>query len=359
MAVDLAVPSTSPLVVVSLDSGGHLYRTTRSVPPVVEFTAPASGETVTDTTRPTIGWWTTPLDHDPVQTVHVRLFSAAQVAETGFDPKTSTPLWGVDVEPGTLGGDLDIDLPDGTYTLAGWSTVAATGDTDAATSTFTMDVTRPDAPTVAATPGARSITVAVADGVSGSEAVIEVSDDGGATWAPLATVTFDSSGDATIEDQTASFATERSWRARTVTTDPYLASLPSTAATATLTPASDEVATLGDPARQIVLDVTVITWDTNDHLAAGVFYPLGATRAVVITDTPTGLEGKLGVFLATADEQAAFRDLLATGNRLLYRDASGRTVWLRRTDKAEWTWPVTITGDTAYAQVSFPFVEVA
>ncbi|MGE0342552.1 MAG: hypothetical protein AB7O86_05750 [Porticoccaceae bacterium] len=61
--------------------------------PTVTMVAPTASQVITTTTRPTITW-NAAMDGGLQQyAYHIKIFTAAQVADGGFDPATTTPTW--------------------------------------------------------------------------------------------------------------------------------------------------------------------------------------------------------------------------------------------------------------------------
>lgn len=162
--------------------------------PVATVTAPTEGSSVTDTTRPTITWTYADPEADAQERYIVKIFSAAQYGDPGFNPSTSTPTWtSGEVLSTATSKVVPIDLVNGT-TYRAYVRVADAGSNGRYSlwdnNTFTINVTPPPAPALVLTP-----QVANADGprtklditrtsdvTPTTYMVIEYSDDAGAIW---------------------------------------------------------------------------------------------------------------------------------------------------------------------------------
>lgn len=124
-----------------------------NVQPTVTVDSPTG--TVTDTSRPSIGWTYADADGDPQSVYEVRVFTAAQYGATGFDAATSTAVWESGLvsstDPGvTPGTDLEDGLTHRAYVRAGHAIGLGTFLSAWAFSTFTVDYEAPPVPDLSA-----------------------------------------------------------------------------------------------------------------------------------------------------------------------------------------------------------------
>lgn len=122
-------------------------------PPTATVSAPSG--TITDTTFPTITWAFTSTESNPQDAAVVKVFDAATYGAAGFDAATSTPTWETTVTGSALSVAVDGALTNGTtyraYVLVSEGTgYISSKAVSYAFSTFTLTLTPPASPTVAA-----------------------------------------------------------------------------------------------------------------------------------------------------------------------------------------------------------------
>lgn len=164
--------------------------------PTVTVDAPVTP--VTNTNRPTIGAVYADAENNPMTGFQMRVFTAAQYGIGGFDPATSPATF----DTGVVSGDprdgtgrftskVEATLANGTYRA--YMRVQQSMDSSwSAWSfyTFVINITAPLVPGINVTPsealGRNRIQVSRnAGGVQPEWYIIERSDDGGVTWAPI------------------------------------------------------------------------------------------------------------------------------------------------------------------------------
>ena len=110
--------------------------------PSASVTAPTG--TVTDTSRPAVGWTYTDSDGDPQSVYDVKVFTATQYGAATFNPDTSVPEYGSGVAPsGDSGLTVPVDLETGVtyraYVRVGHALGSGTFFSNWAYSEFAMD----------------------------------------------------------------------------------------------------------------------------------------------------------------------------------------------------------------------------
>lgn len=199
--------------------------------PVTTATAPVG--TVAGSTRPTVTWSYADADSDPQATYQVRIFTAAQYGAGGFDPSTSAATLdsGATTSASARSWVPTADLVNGT-TYRAYVRSTQSGGLASAWSfvTFTISLATPNTPSLAVTPQPAQARVQIV--VTGADAgptftfanttaVVEASDDGGTTWAPIratgsAGVPYLAGDTVTVYDYEAPPGAQRRYRARTV-----------------------------------------------------------------------------------------------------------------------------------------------
>lgn len=211
-------------------SRGYLYEVYVDVDlaaqPTASVTSPTG--TITNTSLPTIAWEFTDTDGDAQAYYELKVFTAAQVADPGFDPSTSTPAW-------TSGEQAAADqsatvgeyLTNGTYRA--YVRVAKTVNGSAfwspwVYSEFTIDLTAPPMPSISAAWSAEeaSVTCTVTGGIptgfSSQTFEVQRSDDGGVSWSGIrnGVLAPDSSYVAVVKDYEAPRGVTVQYRARAI-----------------------------------------------------------------------------------------------------------------------------------------------
>lgn len=300
--------------------------------PVVSVDEPSA--TVTNSNRPTVEWSTT-LDADGGAQTHyeVRLFTDAQYGAGGFDPATSTATDESGITAGTAaswqGSAL---LADDTYRA--YVRVAQTVNGEKHWSAwdniqFDLAVDLPAVPsmTLANDDANARIEIDLTDNAGDATTdyfEVQNSTDGGTTWTTIRglrtddLIAPDGSGDAITYDYEAPEGTTISYRARAA--HDYSGVLAysawSSTATETWSSARTWLKHLLDPSLNLSLHVRAFA-ETQRPARQGVFQPLGATLAIVISDTRTSATGTITFRTDTAAERDDLDTLVAANTVIL------------------------------------------
>lgn len=319
-----------PLILEEALSNGNRFPITVSSPPIVNVTvlpAPVGGN-ITTTTRPIVAFDYTDPDGDAMASARVRLFTSAQYGAGGFNPATSTALaeWAI-TDPLTFSQQIDLDLANGAYRAYVQATDSA-GDVSLwAFIGWTQNVTRPGAPIVTTDPDSETwtttVTATAAVGVTaGMTGVIEYSDDG-SPWEPVrgafAPIVYPTSGPKTITvvDWEAPFNVHRSYRARTLSADGTVSSLPS----ATV----DEIVisaewVLSVPTTGVAASIAYVPQRSDTRDSGGVaLQPIGRTGAVVVRSGAKAKAVPAKVRTMDRAEHDAFEAIVDAGTSLQLR----------------------------------------
>lgn len=310
--------------------------------PTVSVTAPAGAITVT--VRPEVDWTYTNADPDLEGAYQVKIFSAAQYGAGGFNPDSSAAVWDSGVVLSNAGGvALPVNLPNSTSYRA-YVRVRSADPADVWSawgfSAFNIAVPVPATPTLAVLgTAACNVTLTVTGLTLGNGVVVERSDDGGTTWAPvrgsyLWLATGGSFVGTDYEPPVNIQTRYRAWQWNTDSGHHVFASNYSAVATVLLT---NSVIRLKDPANpgyQITVALTDAMQITSSRLE-GIFAPVGSKTAVVLVDsTPGGDQIAATLYFKTEGDYRSFLALRATGHVLqLCGDIPGDQ------------WYVQITGD--------------
>jgi hypothetical protein len=250
--------------------------------------------------------------------------------------------------------DPTFDLANGGYRMV--IRVKDTSDQWSPTSghVWLQSVTRPTAPTLTATDmgGAGGIELAIGYGSppANSQLLVEFSDDAGVTWEEIRyfdPVTLEPPTVAlptALIDTEAPFHRLRSYRAFTYIADPFLASNPSTTATATLSAGTPPVAYLLHPIDRpdLVMEIDAVPpYDFSRGAGGGSFQGAGQRFPVNVRDgAPRGPKGPLKVRLDGEVVIEAFDAVIATAQTLLCRDTHGRVTYFSIMGDIDYTQPL-------------------
>lgn len=304
--------------------------------PVVVVDAPTG--TITNTNTPAISWTDT-LDTDGgAQTAYeVKVFHSSVYGAGGFNPATST---GASIESGITTGAAASwqslqTLPNGTYrayvrvaqTVNGayhWSAWAYSG--------FTINVALPAVPLLTATPENDDARVRIdidhQSGAATTDALEVQRSADNVTWEPLR-LTTDTDGvilatDATVYDMEGGNGQTVYYRARALHnySGEYAASAWATDDAAWTSSTWWLKSVLHPSLNAPVYPHSVPSYQRPAR--QGVFQALGATRALVVSDTRGADRGTI-VFRVDTDSQAsALNELLDSGEVLLLQGAPGQ-----------------------------------
>lgn len=301
--------------------------------PAATVLTPAESSTITTTNFVTTTW-STSLDADggAQTTYQIKIFSAAQYGAGGFSPDTSTPTVDSGILTGnaaswTAGSALANDIYR-SYVRIAQTVNGVTHWSAWDYNTYTVNVPAPDAPALTATEQGSAGRIELDLTTDDSPVVTDLlelqrSDDGGVSWAPLRTVDGGGvatpiSGALTIWDYEAPMDIAVRYRARGLhSTGGVVGAGPwSASATATWTSATQWLKHPVTPALNLALVVHSYP-DVGLAPRAGTFQSLGASRPIVVSDTPSGPSGTIAFWMNDSAEQAALDALVATGTPLL------------------------------------------
>lgn len=328
-----------PMEIAMATRAGGVYRWFVSDPPTSQFIAPATGSTVTTTTRPTIQvGWTDP-DGDAIVNVDVRIFGPNVSSITNPTPTVgAAPVprqaWSVDTRQN--GFIPDFDLENGTW--QGFVRVkdAATDVSAWTKSTWTQNVTKPAAPTLAdPVVVGRSVELNVSGTTNATRFIFIEYTDNGTDWFPVRDAnpgpSITSAG-VDLYDHEAPFQTERTYRARVASLSPPLSSLWSTEKTAEV---YGERWSLMDVDTHVELPLKIMP-DVQAPTAtgAGVFVPLVGTESIVLTTGWRHGQIKLKIQALTKDARLGLLEVIRSGDTFLLRNPFGETWFVKFTGDA-------------------------
>ena len=302
--------------------------------PVAVVTNPTGA--ITTTNKPQAAWSTT-LDSDGgTQTAYdVKVFSAAQYGAGGFDPATSTPTIASGITASSAATwQPTTTLADGTY-----RTYVRVGQTVNGTtfwsawsySAFTLAVDLPAAPTLTLTAentGGRIKIDSIHNAGTATTTANEIQRSvDNVTWEPLR-LTTDTNGvtyspDATVYDYEAGNGQTVYYRARALHdySGVFAASAWATANTSWSSTAWWLKCPLSPVLNTLVYPHAVESFTRRAR--QGIFQALGASEAIVVSDTREARTGQITLRLDTDEEIVALDALLDSGETLLLNAPAG------------------------------------
>lgn len=329
---------------------GYLYElfidVDKASQPTITVDSPTG--TLTSTATPEIAWtYTDPDAADPQGFYEVKVYTASQYGEVGFDPASSSPTWTSgevgSSEPGAVVGD---PLLSGTYRAyvrvakevngqPFWSAWAFTQ--------FVLNLTPP--PTVAidaawdSSAGLATLSLTGGDeGASYTSQYFQVqrSDDGGVSWSLLRSgdeVAPDGSYEATVLDYEAPRGLTVRYRARSIGVSgeeripsAWSTSIPQVLVTNDQTwwlkAVTAPSLNTGSVRVQNPLSVTVVEPHT-------LFRPLGSNLPVVVTGLIGGEDATLQILTMTDAEWTAIEDILLHQGVILIQSPDGQQRYIR------------------------------
>lgn len=371
-AMDLAIPSTSPLTLKLLDSQGALWDWVSSTAPTVTVVGPAdegagAGNQVVTTSRPQTLWTYDDAEGDGQAAWEVAWFTAAQYGVGGFDPATSPAtdrVTGYDAGAGYTGNDgrryppaligrvfsarrnargeyPTVDLANGVT----YRTYVRAQDTSGLWSAwayrqFDTTLALPATPGLTATADntngrvALAVTLGAGGALGASERLtVEWTDTPAnpASWQPVRYAT-ELTAIGTVYDYELADDRTRSYRARRYTASPYLSSAASATVTATLAARQWRLHNPANPAQNVRLKVRPgVRVRTPEPRS--VVRPIGRFSAVVVTGGPVSAELRLGLWALTQADYAALTAVLDSAQTLWLRDPYGRAWYVRPGDR--------------------------
>jgi hypothetical protein len=311
------------------------------------------------TTRPTVTWTYASPDSQPQQAYQVAVYSAAQVAATGFSPLVTTPLQGSGVVLGeALQWTCTADLTDGSYTAYVQATSRWDGPgsfpTAIASSSWIRAVTpaSPPPPAVLSTAlfdaDNNRVTLTFAPGV-GSPATtaftVQASRDGGVTWAPIPSLTLlpaNGTSPLTKYDNIAPLNVTSQYRVISYSGSPYVAATtPSNVLSATPTGSDHWLKHPSNPLLNTKLPVaapkqssdgikiTKRQMEATYQLLSG---PGGKVLPIVVFGPVYGDEYSIELIFESTDELSSYwpavQQLNQSGSTLLFQKPDGSQLWV-------------------------------
>lgn len=302
--------------------------------PVTAPSAPTG--TITTTNKPEVAWANTFDTEGGAQTAYdVKIFSAAQYGAGGFDPSTSTPTTssGVVASSAALWNPSAV-IADGTYRA--YVRVAQTVNgtyhwSDWAYTAFTTLVDLPAVPTLTLTAENTSGRIKI-DSIHNAGTATTTANEiqrsvDNVTWEPLR-LTTDTDGvtyspDATVYDYEAGNGQTVYYRARALHdySGVFAASAWATANTSWSSTAWWLKCPLSPVLNTLVYPHAVESFTRRAR--QGIFQALGASEAIVVSDTREARTGQITLRLDTDEEIVALDALLDSGETLLLNAPAG------------------------------------
>lgn len=329
--------------------------------------------TVTTTTSPDVSWSFSDTDGDAQAYYQVKVFSAAQYGAAGFEAGASTATWDSgEIASADTSATIPIYLSNSTtyraYVRTGKTLNGAPFWSAWAFLQFTISVTPPTTPTVAATWDSTNnrvlavLTGAAPTGFSSQTFDLERSDDGGVTWAPVrdgSDLVPSSAYTVSIYDYDCPRGITARYRARSVGVigDNEIASgWSSTATAATTNDGTWWLKVTADP--DLNLGGVQILADPEMALGedVGVFTPIGRTTPVVISGGFTGVTGSWNITVTGATEWDDLYALLSYPGTLLVQSPFGDQMYVRITDRS---WKLTGSTTAPRRVAAVKYVEVS
>jgi hypothetical protein len=328
--------------------------------------------------RPTVTWTYLDPEGDNQERRRIKVFSAAQYGIGGFNPDTSPHTWDsgevyAATQTATVGADLQNGVTYKAYVKA--SDVGSGGRYSAwaLSSTFTIALTPPPAPTLAITmqPTSARVQLVATHGTYAPAVqrfIIQRSVDAGVTWVTVrgADETLPTAGSVlTMWDYEVPRGVVVRYRVQTVA-DPAggrVASAWSAEHTGTLTTTGWWLKDPADPTRNTVIHVESFPFSQKEPQT--VYEPLGRANSVVVGDGVKGIEGAMTLWAKTKAEYDALVLILSAARSLWLEDVLGRTWYVKigASHEYEIIRALPAAGETTpiryFHRVGLPFVEVA
>lgn len=311
--------------------------------PVVTVTTPTEGSTITNANRPLVAWTRTyDTDGGAPTFYEVKIFSAAQYGAGGFNPSTSTPT----AESGLVAGSSlswqdQVGLANATYRAyvrVAQSPAGSAFYSDWDYNQFTINVPTPEPPDVFLTPEPEEGRIRIdIEHVAGAQSTdrleIQRSTDH-LTWLPLRLDT-DTAGvidaaDATVFDMEVGNGQTVYYRARALHNDSGSFIVGDWTEDDTVWESNEWW--LKSPLHPgLNCPVYVHSFPSIQRPARqGTFQALGATNAIVVSDTRAAWRGTVVMRLDTSSQAAAIDDLLDLGGILLLQGSPDDRNWTDR-----------------------------
>jgi hypothetical protein len=320
--------------------------------PLATPTAPVTP--ITTTTRPAVDWTYADPEGDTQERFKVRVFTDAQYLAVGFNAETSTATTETEQTSTANTWTPSVDIPNDTYRAYVWVSDAGANGVYGLPGyiEWVQNVTAPTTPTVTAnaeSSNGRVRVVVQGSGIGPGDPPnyfdVEVSDDGGVTWAALrngSTLTPSGTFAATVYDYEAPPGRTRQYRAKAVRiVGTVLIGTPWATASTILELTR---AWLKDP-----LDASVnasircgpFVENEERREVVGVFDPPGAAYPIVLAGALFGWDGSTTIYAHSTAEQADVEELLDRQTTLLLQTPEGDSRYLRvmtrrRTPRNEW-----------------------
>jgi hypothetical protein len=316
--------------------------------------------------RPTVSWVMTDAEGDPQQDYELA------VSTSSANPDSVAPMWR---SGRTAGGQVrslvvGTDLTSGTYYahVRVWQAAVSGQEHYSAwtTQSFTVSITPPATPGLTATADSANARVILAytknNGDAGTTLTIEVSDDGGVTWAPHPNITAMAiSGNGTTYDYESPPRGVRRYRAK-VTVGAVRSSAYSLAVLAQVSSGKWQLKDPLVPSLNVSPDVVEFSKTFKEPQA--VYEPLGRSEAVVITEGMKGMSGTITFRTKDTAARLAMEAITQTGRVLLLQDIFGGQWYIKLGASHNWK-HIRATDPTGTYPVrdlweaSFPYEKVA
>ena len=337
--------------------------------PSTTVTSPTG--TVSSTTNPDITWTFTDSDGESQTTYDVKIFTAAQYGAGGFNPTTSTATWssGIVASTDTTIGSSEL-LLSGTYRAYVRLAKTTSGSlffSDWAYSGFTISVTPPTTPTLAASwdevTGKTTLTVTGASTSYVSQYFeIHRSDDAGVIYDQLrnaANLTPSGTYVATAYDYEAARDVVAYYRARAIGIDANSNEFATAWSTVVQVFTSSDgtwwFKAIDNPALNLGSVRVLKDIDVNIQEPNTIFRPLGSNRPIVIAGPIQGEDGTYNIKTLNETEWDNFLPLLNYQGVLLVQDPLGNQKYIRLVSR---DWIAETQSGSIYREINAGYVEV-
>jgi hypothetical protein len=342
-----------------------------SAQPTVTVSAPTG--TITSTTAPDVTWAYADTDNETQAYYEIKVFSAAQYGAGGFSADTSIPTWGSGEIASTDGtavvGELLLSATYRAYVRVAKAVNGSPFWSAWAYSQFTINVTPPSVPTLAAswddTQGKATLTVtgSAPTGYSSQYFDVHRSDDAGVIYEEIrngGNITPNGSYVGVVQDYEAPRGIVSYYRARAVGVDASSNEFPSAWSTVQqVLITSDETwwfKAVEKPSINKGSVRVLAQLDTNIDEPNTVFRPLGSARPIVVAGPLQGEDGIYSIKTVTEAEWDAIYPLVTHQGTILVQDPYGNQKYIRITAR---TWAAeSKTDGTIFRDLDLAYVEV-
>jgi hypothetical protein len=343
-----------------------------SAQPTVTVSAPTG--TITTSTAPDVTWAYADTDNETQAFYEIKVFTAAQYGAGGFNPLTSTPLWGsgeiASSDNTAVIGEL---LLSGTYRAYVRVAKSVNGSpfwSSFANSQFTITVTPPAVPTLAAawdsSLGRATFTI-TGQALSGTYVSqifdLHRSDNNGVIYAAVRNgeeLVPNASFVVVAVDYEAPRGIVAYYRARSIGIDSNGNEFPSDwSIVSQVLITNDETwwfKAIDEPEYNLGSIRVLAELDTNIEEPNTVFRPLGSTRPIVVAGPLQGEDGIYSIKTVTEDEWDDLYPLITYQGTILVQDPQANQKYIRVTAR---TWSAESKANGAiYRNLDLAYVEV-